>query len=180
MSFDARTLAFEPVRLEHLPLLDRWLREPHMREWWGDPEIELGWIRDMVEDRDSTRPFLFSLDGTPLGYIQYWFIGHHQNPTWTADHPWLAELPPEAIGVDLSIGVPNKLSMGIGSMVLKAFVEKLIAEGHDTIIIDPDPDNARAVGAYRKAGFRPVPHLAGKTGDIIIMQYEAKAGAHTP
>ena len=86
-----------------------------MREWWGEPETELGYIRDMIEGRDTTRPFIFSVDGEPVGYIQYWFIGDHQNATWIADHPWLAELPSDAVGVDLSIGDPGKLSQGIGS-----------------------------------------------------------------
>lgn len=175
MTRSERTIAFVPVGHDHLPLLERWLRAPHMREWWGDPDIELGYIRDMLEGRDTTRPFIFFVDGQPVGYIQYWFIGHHQNETWIADHPWLAELPSTAIGVDLSIGEPKLLSQGIGSIVLKTFVDTLVADGHETIIIDPDPANARAIKAYRNAGFRPIPHLIGKTGDCIIMKYQAKA-----
>ena len=129
-------------------------------------------IRDMMEGRDTTRPFIFSVDGEPTGYIQYWFIGHHQNETWIRDHPWLAELPSDAIGVDLSIGEPDMLSLGIGSTVLRAFTERLASEGHHTIIIDPDPANARAVRAYEKAGFRAVERLLGRTSDVLIMQYE--------
>ena len=97
-----------------------------MREWWGEPDTELGYIRDMIEGRDTTRPFIFSVDGEPTGYIQYWFIGDHQNATWIADYPWLAELPSDAVGVDLSIGDPGKLSQGIGSEALRAFTERLV------------------------------------------------------
>mgnify|MGYP000891138762 CR=1 FL=1 len=172
MRNDPQPVTFIPVSTDHLPLLRKWLEEPHVRQWWGDPEEELGFIRDMVEGRDTTRPFLFALDGEPVGYIQYWFIGHHQNETWVKDHPWLMELPSETIGVDLSIGNPALLSRGIGSSVLSAFVQLLLSEGHRTIIIDPDPNNARAVRAYEKAGFRPVPHLKGRTGDALIMQYD--------
>ena len=124
---------------------------------------------------DTTRPFIFSIDGIPVGYIQYWFIGHHQNETWIKDHPWLGELPAETVGVDLSIGVPGLLSQGIGSAALRAFVEGLRDEGHGTIVIDPDPENKRAVRAYMKAGFRPVPELVGRTGDVLIMQYDPNA-----
>jgi len=165
-------IGFVPVTPAHYKLLSQWLGEPHMQEWWGDPEEELGFIRDMVEGRDTTRPFLIAVDGTPVGYIQYWFIGHHQNETWIADHPWLAELPSAAVGVDISIGYADRLSKGIGSAALAAFVKKLLGDGHKTIIIDPDPANTRAVRAYEKAGFRPVPHLEGRTGDTLIMQYE--------
>ncbi len=175
MPSEADHIGFSPVTADHYSLLSRWLNEPHMRQWWGDADEELGFIRDMVEGRDSTRPFLILLDGAPVGYIQQWFIGHHQNEEWTRDHPWLAELPAETIGVDLSIGEPGLLSKGIGSRALKAFSEDRVAEGHATIIIDPDINNARAVRAYTKAGFSPVPHLAGRTGDTLIMQYDPNA-----
>ena len=156
---------------DDLPLMRRWLEMPHIREWWGEPDVELGYVRDMIEGRDSTRPFIFSVDGVPTGYIQYWFIGDHQNDTWIADYPWLAELPSDAVGVDLLIGDPAKLSQGIGSAALSGFAEHLV-EDHPTIIIDPDPTNRRAVRAYEKAGFRPIPRLLGRTGDTLIMQYD--------
>jgi RimJ/RimL family protein N-acetyltransferase len=162
---------FTPVRADDLPLLSEWLRRPHWREWWGDPEVELGYIRDMVEGREATLPFLFHLDGVPSGYIQLWFIGPHQIPDWADNNPWLLELPADAVGVDLSIADPGQLSRGIGSAVLRTFVDRLRQEGHTTIIIDPDPSNARAVAAYRKAGFRPVPHLEGRTEEVLIMQH---------
>jgi aminoglycoside 6'-N-acetyltransferase len=169
-----RAISFTPVAAEHYPLLRTWLGRPHMREWWGDPDIELGYIRDMVEGRDTTRPFLIVASGMPVGYIQYWFIGHHQNQDWIEDHPWLAVLPRDAVGVDLSIGEPDQLSRGLGSKALMEFVEMLRAQGRETIIIDPDPANLRAVRAYEKAGFRPVPALADRTGDVLIMQHHAK------
>ena len=175
MPADVHEIGFVPVAPEHYALLDAWLRSPHMREWWGDPEEELGYIRDMVEGRDTTRPFLIALDGAPIGYIQYWFIGHHQNETWIDEHPWLAELPEETIGVDLSIAEPGLLSRGLGSAALTAFTRALYDNGHQMIIIDPDPANVRAVRAYERAGFRAVPHLLGRTGDTLIMQYAPNA-----
>ena len=119
MRRDPGEISFLPVEPKHYPLLRKWLGEPHMQEWWGEPEEELGFIRDMVEGRDTTRPFLIALDGTPVGYVQYWFIGHHQNAEWIADHPWLAELPSDTVGVDLSIGDAGQLSQGIGSAALE-------------------------------------------------------------
>jgi len=163
---------FHPMTLDDLPLMRRWLDMPHVKEWWGEPEAELDYIRDMIEGRDTTRPFIFSVDGKPVGYIQYWFVGDHQNATWIADHPWLAELPADSVGVDLSIGEQDRLAQGIGSGVLRAFVEHLSELGHRTIIIDPDPANKRAVRAYEKAGFRAIEQLLGRTGDALIMQYE--------
>lgn len=172
-------IGFRPVTAEDYPLLGRWLAEPHLSEWWGDPDEELASIRDMIEGRDTTQPFLILLDGSPVGYIQVWFIGHYQNRTWIETHPWLAELPADTVGVDLSLGDPALLSRGIGSSALAAFAARLRAQGHRTIIIDPDPANHRAVRAYEKAGFRPIPRLVGQTGDALIMQHHPTADATT-
>lgn len=65
------------------------------------------------------------------------------------------------------------MSRGLGSAALTSFVAGLRADGYNTIIIDPDADNARAIRAYEKAGFRPNPHLLGRTGDVLIMQHQA-------
>jgi aminoglycoside 6'-N-acetyltransferase len=177
MTANGASYAFHPMSVDDLPLMRRWLEMPHVRKWWGDPETELGFIGDMIEGRDTTRPFIFSVDGESAGYIQYWFIGHHQNATWIADHPWLAELPSNAVGVDLSVGDPDRLSQGIGSGVLRAFAEYLVRLGYRTIVIDPDPANGRAVRAYEKAGFRTIPRLLGRTGDTLLMQYELRREA---
>ncbi|GIK82774.1 MAG: N-acetyltransferase [Alphaproteobacteria bacterium] len=165
-------IGFRPLTGADLTMLGQWMERPHWRQWWGEPQAELALVRDMVEGRDATRPFVILLDGEPAGYIQVWFIGRHQDPQWTEDHPWLADLPPETVGVDLSLADETMLSRGIGSAALRAFVGELLAEGHGRIIIDPDPSNGRAVRAYEKAGFRPIPQLLGRTGDALIMQYE--------
>ena len=172
-------IGFIPVSPDHYPLLRRWLNEPHVRQWWGDPDEELGFIRDMVEGRDTTRPFLIAVDGEPVGYIQCWFVGHHQNEPWIEENPWLMELPSETVGVDLSIGEADRLSKGIGSAALASFVGWLRGEGFDSIIIDPDPGNRRAVRAYEKAGFRPITHLEGRTGDTLIMQFDPSTNPST-
>jgi RimJ/RimL family protein N-acetyltransferase len=48
------------------------------------------------------------------------------------------------------------------------------------IIIDPDPKNTRAVRAYTKAGFKPVPNLAEKTQGVLIMQHESNTNEINP
>jgi RimJ/RimL family protein N-acetyltransferase len=167
------TLTFRPVTAADLPMLRDWLGRPHWRDWWGEPEEELGHIRAMVEGRDSTRPFIIELDGAPAGYIQVWIVGDQRDAATLAEHPWLAALPGDAVGVDLSLADGARLSRGIGSAALRAFARRLRAEGRRTIVIDPDRANTRAVRAYGKAGFRPVPALEGRTGDVLIMQYHS-------
>lgn len=166
-------ITFKPVTVDDLPLLEVWMAQPHWLEWWGEPDGEIADICNMIEGRDTTRPFLFHVCGRPAGYIQYWHVGHHQNPSWISRNPWLADMPRDAIGVDLSIGDASDLSRGIGTAALKAFVDILGSLGHATIIIDPDPENARAIRAYEKAGFKTVEAYNRNTTDCLIMAYQA-------
>lgn len=170
MNVDAIT--FRPVGPDDYEMLAGWMKRPHWREWWGEPEIELGYVRDMVEGRDDTcLPFIFSLDGAAAGYIQVWRVGPHQTPEWAGDNPWLMQLPADAVGVDLSLADGDRLGQGLGSAALKAFVAMLRAEGHRTIVIDPDPANARALRAYAKAGFTPMSEVTAGGGQALLMQH---------
>jgi aminoglycoside 6'-N-acetyltransferase len=167
-------IGFRPLTADDLPMVDAWLRRPHWREWWGEPEAELAFIRAMVEGRDTTRPFVIELSGGPAGYIQRWMVRDARVEPWLTEAPWVAWVPDDAIGVDLSLADGDRLGQGLGSAALAAFVAVLRAEGHATIIIDPNPANRRAVRAYEKAGFRPIPALLGRTGDTLIMQHHAE------
>ncbi len=167
-------IGFRPVERDDYALLADWLRRPHWQEWWGEPETELGYIRDMVEGRDLTcRPFLFVVAGRPAGYIQFWHVAPHQRPEWADDNPWLMQVPATAVGVDLSLADGDRLGQGIGSAVLRRFCELLSSQGYRTIVIDPDPGNGRAVAAYRKAGFRPMPEVTSSADTTLIMQFHS-------
>lgn len=169
-------ISFRPVLEADLPMLAEWMARPHWREWWGDPETEVGSIREMVEGRDTTRPFIFQVDGVDKGYVQVWYVEGQQGSEFAEDYPWLELLPAEAVGVDLSLAQGEDLSKGIGTEVLRAFVRKLRQEGHERIVIDPHPDNGRAVRSYRKAGFREIEDLLGLTGDSLLMEHNETEG----
>lgn len=168
-------ISFRPVTAADLTKLRAWMEQAHWREWWGDTETELGYIADMIEGRDTTRPFVFQVDGVDFGYIQYWKIGDNLMEPWLSQAPWMTALPKHTIGVDLSIGDEKDVSKGVGSAVLKAFAKRLVEQGHEKIIIDPDCRNKRAVRAYEKAGFRAIEALLGKTGDTLLMQFDANS-----
>ena len=175
-------ITLRPMTAHDLPMVAEWIARPHWQEWWGDPVTESNRVRDMLEGRDSTRPFIFQVNGQAAGYTQYWFVDDQKNgPGHLDDYPWLGLLPAGTVGVDISIAESSNLSRGLGSSVVRMMAEKLWSDGHRHIIIDPDPANTRAVRAYEKAGFRVMPELLGKTDDFLIMRFdpetvETKAG----
>jgi RimJ/RimL family protein N-acetyltransferase len=64
-------------------------------------------------------------------------------------------MPPDAAGIDLFIGEDAYLHRGLGSRILRAFVNNVIVpSGVTTVSIDPSAENRIAIRAYEKAGFR--------------------------
>ena len=157
---------FRPVTEKDFPLLARWLAEPHVAEWWGDPEKELADIREHM-DSVSVEPLIVELDGRPIAYLQSY------DPHLEDDHPY-NDQPFGTLGVDLTIGVPDLVGKGHGSAMLRQFVDELFDEGTPRVIIDPDPANARAIRAYEKAGFRKFDERMSVYGPAVLMARDAE------
>lgn len=171
MKADRPNISFRPVIADDLAMLEEWIGRPHWQQWWGEPAEEIAKIVGKVEGRDTTRPFIFEVDGKSVGYVQYWFADEQKTEEALASHPWLALLPAGSVGIDISIAEAGSLSKGVGSATVRAMANRLWAEGHRHITIDPHKENHRAIRAYEKAGFRPIEQLAGKTDEFLIMLF---------
>ena len=87
---------FRDVRREDFPLLRRWLAEPHVAKWWGDPDEELQGIEAAVTSAE-TRPLIVELNGVPVAYLQSY------DPHLEPEHPY-QDQPAGTLGIDISIG----------------------------------------------------------------------------
>ena len=160
------TYDFRPVTEKDLPMIAGWLREPHVAAWWDDPDKEVAEIREHI-DSVSVEPLIVELDGRPIAYLQSY------DPHMEDDHPYADQLF-GTLGVDLSIGPPELVGIGHGSAILRQFVEELFEEGAPRVIIDPHPDNGRAIRAYEKAGFRAIDRRHSEYGDVVLMAVDAE------
>jgi aminoglycoside 6'-N-acetyltransferase len=79
-----------------LPLLRRWVGQPHWREWWGDPEKAVAEISAALESIE-TEPLIVELDGKAVAYIQSY------DPHLEDGHPY-QDQPFGTLGLDISIG----------------------------------------------------------------------------
>jgi aminoglycoside 6'-N-acetyltransferase len=137
---------FRPLTAADLPLVARWRAAPHVRRWWGEPDVEP--------------------EGDKLGdpRIAMWIVEHHGHPFAFAQdydvHGWdrhpFAYLPPGARGIDQFIGEPDMVGVGHGSAFVRQHVGQLFARGAPAVGTDPHPDNRLARRAYEKAGFAAV------------------------
>jgi aminoglycoside 6'-N-acetyltransferase len=110
-------------------------RTPEVTRWWGEPEPGFPY-----DEPESTR-FTIELDGRTAGMIQFW---EEREPQY------------RHAGIDLFVD-PALHGRGIGTEAVRQLAHTLIHEhGHHRITIDPAADNAAAIRAYEKAGFRRV------------------------
>ena len=156
---------FRLVTEADLPMIAGWLAEPHVAQWWDDPDEEIAAIREHI-DSISVEPLIVELNGRPIAYLQSY------DPHLEDDHPY-ADQPFGTLGIDLTIGEPELIGIGHGSAIIRQFVQELFDEGVPRVIIDPDPANARAIRAYEKAGFRPIGRRQSQYGDALLMAIDA-------
>jgi aminoglycoside 6'-N-acetyltransferase len=162
----AQAYVFARVTRADYPLLRRWLAEPHVRAWWGDPEEEIALIEEDM-DGGPTDMRLVSLGGVPFAYVQD-YPAHH----WEMPH--YAGYPTGTRAIDTFLGEPAWLGQGHAARYLRQRARELMAAGYPAVVIDPDPANTRAVRAYRSAGFRDRGIRPCEDGDpVIVMDFSA-------
>jgi RimJ/RimL family protein N-acetyltransferase len=163
----ASSIAFRPLGSADLPMLHEWLARPHVAEWWGTPpswaelEAEFGPEPDAAS---TDRRYVVLLAGVPVGYIQsYVALG-------SGDGWWPEERDPGVRGIDQFLADPGRLDQGLGTAMVRAFVEYLFADPAVTRIqTDPAPANGRAIRCYAKAGFRRVGEVDTPDGRALLM-----------
>jgi aminoglycoside 6'-N-acetyltransferase len=144
-----------------LDLLASWLREPHVARWWGDPTKALAEIDAALTD-PSTQPMIVELQGEPIAYLQQY------DPHMEKSHPY-RDQPRGTLGLDLTIGRSELVGVGHGSAMLRRHADQLFGAGVPRLIIDPHPDNSRAIRAYEKAGFRRIGERTLEDGPVVLM-----------
>lgn len=143
---DVRLEPFDPAAYREL--LERWVRRPHVVEWWGPPEKTLAELEPFMRSPDSNA--LIVADGVPAGYVCW-----QAPPAEDLEAAGLTDLPDALMDVDIMIGEPEMIGRGIGSMALTLLVERLRNDPSVEFVgLAPSIHNARAIRAYEKAGFR--------------------------
>jgi aminoglycoside 6'-N-acetyltransferase len=109
---------------------------PEVRRWWGDEE---DYRASIVEELPQT--YAIVVDGEIAGAIQWYEEGDPQY---------------RHAGMDIYLHA-DRAGQGLGTDAVRTLARHLIDErGHHRLVIDPAADNAAAIRAYEKVGFRPV------------------------
>jgi aminoglycoside 6'-N-acetyltransferase len=111
-------------------------REPEIERRWGI--LEEGEMEEFVTDEKT---FVVEVEDEVVGTVQY---GEVEDPMY------------RSASIDLYLTTPRH-GQGLGSEAVRVLARHLIEErGHHRLTIDPAADNAAAIRAYEKVGFRPV------------------------
>ncbi len=160
-------VSFRPLTPGDLPLLHEWLARPHVAEWWSpapafsEVQQEFG---PLTAGQSTTRAYVVLGNGAPIGYIQS-YVARGSGDGW-----WLDEHDPGVRGIDQFLAHSEQLGRGLGTAMVRAFVERLFADPAVTRIqTDPSPGNGRAIRCYEKAGFHPVGEIDTPDGRALLM-----------
>lgn len=160
-------ITFRPLTLADLPRLHEWLSRPHVAEWWAPTptpaELEEEYGPAAIEG-SGTQPYVVLANETPVGFIQsYVAVGSGEG--W-----WPDEQDPGVRGIDQFLAHRAQLDQGLGTRVVRDFVERLFEDPAVTRIqTDPSPANGRAIRCYQKAGFRAVREIDTPDGPALFM-----------
>jgi RimJ/RimL family protein N-acetyltransferase len=138
---------------DDLRLVHDWLQRPHVSPWWAERrtyEDVVAHYLPAIEGTDPTDHYLVLLDGRPVGMLQTYLV---------SDYPPYAELigisDSATAGVDILIGEEELTSQGLGTDVLRRFVDDVVFARSETTscVADPDERNVASLRAFEKAGF---------------------------
>lgn len=159
----APAYTFRRVATADLPLIRRWLREAHVRDWWGDPDEQFALVSGDL-DEPAMDQFIVLAGDKPFGYLQCYRL--------TAWNTGFGPQPEGTRGIDQFIGESDMIARGHGSAFIRAFVDEQLRNGLPRIATDPDPLNLRAVRAYEKAGFIRDRMVETPDGPALLMVRE--------
>jgi aminoglycoside 6'-N-acetyltransferase len=134
-----------------------WCNQPHVRPWWDPDEAPLTAETAAAAYGPDTKPDspsiagIIELRGRPVGFIQFY--------PWEAyeEEAQSIGLPPSdgAWGLDVLVGDPDLIDHGIGSEAVDLLCEHLFdVLDASSVRLVAAIDNARALRAYDKVGFR--------------------------
>lgn len=139
-------------------LLARWLTDPRVLEFYEgrDNPFPVEKVREKYAPRvlavEGVVPCIMEYAGHAIGYLQFYLADPVE---------YQFEGRGRVYALDLFIGVPEYWGRGAGTQFVRLLLCHLFErQGADWVILDPHVDNARAIRAYEKCGFRKIKLLA--------------------
>jgi aminoglycoside 6'-N-acetyltransferase len=132
-------VVLRPLRADDVPVLVEIQSQPSVARSWGPPDEEA--LRRQAAGESEETSFAITVGGAVAGLIQY---VEENDPMY------------RHAGIDIFLSEEFQ-GLGLGVDAVRTLAGHLVHDrGHHRLTIDPAADNAPAIRAYEKVGFRPV------------------------
>jgi aminoglycoside 6'-N-acetyltransferase len=139
-------IAFRRLAVDDLQQVFLWLLQPHVARGYAPAPSSFMEVvakyGPRTRDDNVVKAYLFSVDGREAGYIQAYDLAHF--PDYVAQ-----------IGSGAGVGDEKLIGWGLGSRVLRQFVDEVVfaGEGIGACVAGPTEGNLASIRAFEKAGF---------------------------
>ncbi|MFN2581576.1 MAG: GNAT family N-acetyltransferase [Candidatus Dormibacteria bacterium] len=137
-------------------LMAGWLNQPHVKHFW-DPDLPpatSAYVRTThgpdTQPGAPTTACVIELDGRPVGFIQFYRWVDYADEARQLG----VDFDEREWGLDVLIGEPDVVGVGVGSRAVELLCEHLEREREPSgVTLLTDITNTRAHRAYEKGGF---------------------------
>ena len=156
---------FRSLPFSDMPLMHRWFNLPHIQKFyslrrWTESEV-LDKFTPYINGNKPVSGFIAMMNEKPIGYVQQYKISHYP---WTNQN-LSVEIINAAAGMDVFISDITSVRKGIGSLMVRTFIENQIWPEFCYCIVDPDIRNIAAIRCYKKLNFQE--HAVIETTDAV-------------
>lgn len=154
-------LSIRKMHEEDYPIMAKWLSTREVLEFYGDVNSPFTIQRvkqkygPRIDGQVPIHPYIVERNGEPIGFMQHYQLAKEVQKEY--EYPSSLNVQ----GIDQFIGNPAFFNQGIGTLMIKAFLNHLTTLSTDTVVLDPEVSNPRAIRCYEKCGFMKVRKING-------------------
>ena len=158
-------IGFRELVRDDLVLLFNWLARPHVKRWYAPQPASFAEVAakygPRTEPESPVRAFIIQDGNADVGYIQAYSIDSFP------DYERATGAEKGAVGVDLFIADEWRTRHGLGSAVIRRFVDEVLfgQYGAAAVLAGPNEGNAAAIRAFEKVGFHRWKTIANEHGE---------------
>jgi aminoglycoside 6'-N-acetyltransferase len=142
-------LSYRPATDADVPLLTAWHSDPEISRYWDDETFTEEQVRARLA-RERVDAWILEEDSEPVGYLQSW---------WEEDEPRRG-------GLDGFL-IPSARGGGVMPALARRLAERLLADGWQSVTVDPYAWNERAIRGWANAGFVEI----SRDEKVVLMRF---------
>ncbi|TDL31548.1 N-acetyltransferase [Jeotgalibacillus sp. S-D1] len=147
-------LAVRYLTKKDVPLLAKWLSDPKVLSYYegrDNPFDEKRVLEKFFRELNNEAKCIIEYDHEPIGYLQYYEVDNGTKFMYGVNDKKCV------FGMDQFVGETAYWNKGIGTRLIGEMTEYLFVEYKaDSIVMDPQVRNKRALHVYEKCGFKKV------------------------